>query len=248
MDNFSQSHAEGFRQILHCEATQDFIWDMKMPGEIPFWIPIRYMIARAIEDSITGSINFKSYQNKFSLPSLPYLWKTLKHNIFNWKQQQHDILFITTDTAVLKIKGRGFNRLADYFGLCYPQDTAIMEMSVNFQDHGGRALPYIMNYELSRIKNIFALRKILFKDQEISYQISGFINKLKQHIAYINAEDWQEIENFLYKTYVGQKYYCDLIHKMLDKIQPKIIILEDGCYGYQANIIKIAKERAIKND
>ncbi len=245
-DSFISARAPGFAQILRAERDHPELWSDAIPGGIPFWLVIRYMFARAVEDAITGSVNFQAYRHGIPLPSLGYIRDLLKQLLFSNKYKKFDIMFVSSDTAVMKYYGRALNRLTDYFGLCYPQSSLMLEISLKLSSYGGRALPNYSHYELTHLRSIMSLGKIIYKNEKITRQINNYINTIKPILPEISNDNWQEITSFLYKTFVGQEYYIKLINNMLNQVQPKILLCEDGCYGYHATLIYLAKKRGIK--
>ena len=249
-DEFINKRAEGFDQMLAMESSQNFVWQTRMEGkqclDLPLWLPIRYMVARAIEDTITGSINFDSYHMPITLPSPIYLWRSLQSLRHLWQKSAMDILNISTDIGVIQQNGQNFNRLADYFSLCYPQNTRKWQIALRFKDYSRSAVPFVENYEFSRIKNILALPRMVMHNRRVRSAVMDFIEKIKAFIK-LDESYWDEISQFLYKFYISQPIYTRLLARMLENAQPKMILLEDGCYGYHAPLICLAKKMGIKS-
>jgi len=83
-------------------------------------------------------------------------------------------------------------------------------------------------------------------DEKTTKAIDNFIEFLNKNFAMgFDQTFYEMIKNSLIKEATRLSYMKSYFLKLLDRIQPKIVFLEDAHYGGQSYIIKWAKERGI---
>ena len=207
---------------------------------LPF---VRYQILHQIINEAEKCVSpyKRAKRNKISLR---YLIITLFLNPFRVKKK--DILiFSTTRANNEKKSGKYFNRLHDYFGELFEEETAIIERSFNFEYRRPRYFSHVHYDDIIIIlSRLWAkLHKIPKKDIIRIYQ---FVQILRDKFSYGFKEEFYDfIRSRLLEESVRSICYYRLAKYLLKKARPKIIFINAASYGFEAPLVKAAKDLGI---
>lgn len=170
------------------------------------------------------------------------------HNL-KYLNKSAKIVFFTTGLTNIKLGNSYFNRVSDYFSLCFPDSTLLIEDAFEWQYLKPRANKNVMYHTPYVLSAAFRARLPLkrIKEHNILEFIKFIETRLQKIIKFQFAKTQKE---FLHKLLLG---YCQslefqlaMYEKLYQQLKPELIFFEDGCYGYRSHLIRLAKEMGIK--
>ena len=176
---------------------------------------------------------------------IDYLVKLLLYNPF-FISKQFDILIIGKNGTILK-DGKWLNKVNDYFGLEYEEQTLFLDLSNWFKFNFPRYPKYVKCFDAIKVKS--TIQNILFGNvnSEDKKEIENFINFLKKELPVkLDENFYKALQKKLLFTSSELKYFERGCKKKFLKIKPKILILQDAHYGGYGLISKWAKDLGIK--
>jgi len=231
-----------FIEIEEKEEIFNFSFSYKNTLMYPF---IRFhLLQSAIEDTLKIHSPYDplhirktqkiEYYIKSFLYSIPYKIKS-------------DIIFFGTDISNI-LKGNAYyNRLTETFANEYPDKTILIEESHNMDYKRPRTYPKVFARDFVNIMAKIKTKWIKINQKDLT-QIQSFIMYLRKYFSheFTNIEIWKKIENALIYFSKNIPFFYIEYKRMLSKLSPKIIFLEDACYGSDhIFLIMAAKELKI---
>lgn len=166
----------------------------------------------------------------------------LKSFHYRPKHIQSDIVFFGSDVSNIRQGNAYFNRLTELFANEYAPKTILIESAdkMNYKRPRTYHKVFAENFVAisARIKSFLISAKI---DDE--KQINAFVQYLKQHFNYkfINMKVWDTVKHVLLRFSVRISFLCKEYTELLKWLSPKIVLLEDACYGGSVPIIIAAR-------
>ena len=202
------------------------------------WPYIRCMIAsKIIEEKSDGKSDIYNVDKG----------KFLKRNILRnpFLERNKKIVFFCSDISNNKNEdGKNVNYLYDYYCKLFEKDTLMIEYPSKRERPESR---YIQNIkyqdfidELVEAELKSTLKKYSDKDKKT---VKEFVEYLKNELNYKFENGFYiGLENQLLQLSIKIKYYYKIYEKLLMQLKPKIIFMEQGCYGGipRSCIMKIA--------
>ena len=233
-------------QFLEIEKNKELYRFKVLEGEVHLWPMVRHQIInKAFYEKIGIAYPFDPFKINYA-HAFYYLKTTRKDR--SSKAGQSDFAFFGSDVANIKTKQGYFNRLSEYFASEYAGQSILIEQSLNF------------SYKRPRTyKNIFVHDDILLKSRLIGYFskldkndlkiIHDFVLFLKNNFLwdFEKNEFWTNIKTVLIRLCKEYKVKYLFYERLLGKVKPVIVFLEDACYGYSNLALCVAcKNREIK--
>lgn len=159
------------------------------------------------------------------------LFKVWKNPFFCRKHK--DIIFFRSVLGNVKDDtGKYYDRIHDYFIALY-NNTAIIEEAPFFK-HFYPTKHKI--YEADFLDIICILNeKIARLKQEDSIKIDAFMHYLKTELPFkVEEEHWRTIKIILERYAKNNKVIYQYYKKCFIHMQPKLVFVKTGCYGYEA--------------
>jgi len=145
---------------------------------------------------------------------------------------QSDIIFFGTDISNINHDGVYYNRLTESFANEYPSKTILIEVSDKMDYKRPRTYPKVFTKDFVNIIATIKARLKSMNSKDLK-QIEYFIKYLKNNFNH-NFTDtiiWDRIESILIHSSRYVSFLCEGYRKLINKLSPKIIFLEDACYG-----------------
>lgn len=239
-------------EILEIENTPEILEFTFQGHDCLMWPAIRHVTLRLIMDQeihangslvqidATHSVNRRD-QMRCGFDGLV--------NNMRFINVQSDIVFFTGGITNSKIDGKYVNRVSDHFALCYPNSSLIFEDPLNWKHLTPRA-----NTKIVYTSPIILTNSIL--SQLFSYKI-----KKKPILAFLDFVNWRLLSilgyqltprqldyllNSLFSHSTRVQFELWLYEKMFRKLDPRLILFEDGCYGGRGHLIQLARKIGIK--
>lgn len=209
------------------------LFDFKLKSiDVSLWALVRFVI---IQQALNKEFSLSTPWIKSSM-SLSgwyrYFILTLKYSAI--KMPTSDIIMFGSDISNVEIGNSYFNRLNEHFAKVFPEETCLIEKSNFYSYKRPRTFNKVFSQDgitlLSLLKNKL-FRKIGFSSR-YNKNIEDFILFLKKNIQYDFDEDFYSRIRKVLIIYEGKapiiykKYYNLFVKK-----RPKLIFLEEGCYG-----------------
>lgn len=175
-------------------------------------------------------------------------WKKLfSKNPFS--ANEGDILFIQSSSSFINtFDGKYHNKIVDYYACIYKDKTIKIEFE-GIQEHPkDRIFSNVKYFEI--IDQIIKIQcKIHEKDvyEKDIHTAEDFINTLKnQFIEKFEEGFYFGLKKQIINMSVAIRYYYYYYEKLIKQIKPKVIFVDNGCYGGQrACLLRIANKQGI---
>lgn len=236
--------ARDFLEILgglDSEALLDYRFSFQ---GIPMWPFIRWpFFWRAHEVGL-------AFQPYFAEPSRPSLLKTARYLGEAWldrptrSARPFDILWFGLASGVVaKRDGKWFGRVNDYLVGERPDSTLLVEESVGREIRRPRWVPNTRSHDFFRLKALALGRG---RNQADASAAAGLIARLKGALRLDLGDGfYRTLEANLVRLAGRLPVHYGSYSRLFDLVRPKVVFLEDGCYGYSSHILRWAKERGI---
>lgn len=224
--------------IYNIESNSN-LFEFKLDSiEISMWALVR---TELMQSAIDREFSLSCSQPKVSMNFLKwckYFISTLRYSAINIPTS--DIIMFGSDIANIEIDDTYFNRLNEYFANVFPGETCLVESSNIFSYKKPRK--YDKVYARDSI-TLFGLLKNkllskVYKKNTSFKKIDEFILFLKSNLSY-KFEEGFYVE--LRKNLIAYEYRAPIIYKgysnFFKRTKPKLIFLEEGCYGADSSII-----------
>ena len=176
---------------------------------------------------------------------IPYVKKSFANDCLACSRQFEILIFSSGIVNIKNSNGLYFNRLYDHFAQLYENQTLIIEGADRGLYYRPRFFHNVLYQDAILIKTF--LKSLLYKVSALDQStISAFIVFLKK-IWPIDLETtaWDTMTWILLMHAKCLPEFHLYYKNLLEKIRPKILILEDACYGNRSYIIKWAKEMGV---
>jgi hypothetical protein len=173
-----------------------------------------------------------------------YITTTARENPFREAGRRSILMFASGITNV-KRGETYFNRLHDHLALEFPEDTLLIEDSVRKRYRRPRGFPAVCSHDWIHIQGALRgyARRLSSPDHA---QILGLIRFLKENFRYtFEPSFWESMQAILIRRGKGLKALHQCYDRLFDRLQPRIIFVEDGSYGARSYIFKWARAKGI---
>lgn len=215
-----------------CNIEKDsFLYDFSY-GESGFliWPLIRH---RVLGKAFSNGLGLGSFLPTVLMQKIPFL----KHNILRtaWFAPKSDIIIFGSDITNIKLDGKFYNRISECFANEFNRDTILVESASGYS--------YKSNRSYSRVytRESISLSCKIFKSKTSPVdrsELARFENLIQRELGnYLSAEDILSISGLILSY---EKRINSLIKSytyFLRNKKPKIIFVEDGCYGGENAIL-----------
>jgi len=245
MNDFASSRAVGFRDVLRFEADNPWIFEYTLPQSgIPYWLVVRWPLCRMLEDKLTGSYTLENEPKPYRKVPL-WLFQSVMRNPFRAKSKASDILIVGTAIGNYSIDGVYVNRLVDYFARCYPDRTTITERSNKFEYYFPRSYPRVYCHDSLTLAGDF-LGRISKPAPKDSRRIAEFVEGVRKCFDFVlDGSQSKILTRILEKSVLGDSASLVVYLSLLEKLKPRLLLVEDGCYGGLSTLIVAARGRGI---
>lgn len=159
--------------------------------------------------------------------------------------QKNIMFFISGGTNIKRKDGKYFNRLIDYYAKVYEKNTYVLELG-GIQNDGTRSIRGVHRGDIIEkvVERCCAGKTVLEKDRQMCNELIDYL----QHAIPVKVKSgiWNSAREQILWYAQSICYYDRLYSYLIKRVNPKIVFVGCGCYGYQwAVLIKILKEQKI---
>jgi len=218
-------------QFLEIEKNSELYRFKVLEGKVHLWPMIRHQIINtAFYEKVGIPYPFDpfkiNYANAFS-----YLKTTLKDRCS--KAGQSDFIFFGSDVSNFETKDGYFNRLTEYFANEYADQSILIEQSSHFSYKRPRTYKNVFAHDEILIKSRLLRHFIKYNKNDLKI-VNDFVEFLKKNFSweFRTSFFWTNIETVLIRLCKEYKIKYIFYEKLFDRVKPKIVFIEDACYGY----------------
>ena len=246
-ENFLAQRVRGFREVLAFEGSTPQLMEYTTADGVPYWAIIRHYLCEAINNHLNRARPVDGVaQPRPKIGRIArFCWESLCYNPFLAPRNSGGIVFINSGEGNFLKEGVYFNRLADYFAECYPDCTLLIERADQFKYYlprafnrvalfGGVHLPKMLWSHFAPLNRLETL------------QTDAFIRLLYNGLGdVVPAEIWPRIKDICKRRVAGARLSSVIDRCLLDRIQPKLLMVEEAHYGGHAHLIMAARAKQI---
>lgn len=238
-------------EILEIENTPDILEFTFQDSDILMWPTIRHVTLRIIMDyeiranDFLAQINVKQDVNRFD--QICCVVRGLIHNM-RFVSVDPDIVIFSSGINNLNIDNKYINRIADHLALCYPDSSLIVENPFNWKHPKPRANKETVFESPIIFTNSIVSRFFSYTIKKKPIQaFLGFINRrLHSILGYqLTSKQHDCLFESLFRHSARIQLDLWVYEKLFLKLDPKLILFEDGCYGSRSHIIRLSKQLGI---
>lgn len=194
------------------------------------WPFVRFEILRGIcyKAAALPCVEFNTPPVHFSI------WSFVSHNIKGnpFFSSTKDIMFLYGgySTNIKMENGKWFNRIFDYLYEQYPTHTYMLE-NVDMLPYQRR---FAENVKYTNFIDNIVKQKIQSKKASVFDRntCKEFIHYLQKNIPFkMDAKFWSRISQAILYYAISIPYKRQLYYRLFEQVQPKVVFIEDGCYG-----------------
>ena len=216
-----------FLEIDSDETLYQYTFSYKNTLMYPF---IRYFLLQNAKENILKMPSAYDPIHFGTIHKYKYYIKSFWHR--PPKHLQSDIVFFGSDTSNIRQGNMYFNRLTEFFANEYPSKTILIELSNKMDYKRPRTYPKVFSKDYVDIRATIKSKWKSVNSKDL-LQIDSFLHYLKQQFnhEFSDSTVWNEIKNTLvYNVKILPRLFEEYT-KLLKRISPKVIFLEDACYG-----------------
>lgn len=214
---------------------------------VSIWPLIRYQYIQSVLDHYNEFDMPQEKNKKHSLGKmLKYIIQTINFSPDRVNQAKNiDYLFFAKGTYK-QINGKFYNRITEPYAELFPTKSLMIEESYNFNYAMPRTFKNIKFLDLYLIKTQLLVKLFRLEKKHVSFS-KEFINFIKDNSPYkLPEEKWRHIEIFLCSQLARYRLIEKSISRLIRNVNPKVIFVEEACYGNRAFIVKLARSMGIK--
>lgn len=227
---------DGLKKLLEFENNTDILKYRFQYSHLLIWPFARYFFfeeACKQQFEQTESVE-ETHNRKISVrEKLLGKWKQ-----FIWAMEskppkmKKDIVFLCHNGSnVLREDGKVYNRIFDEYALIYAQDTVMIETPVEGYSSKNRVVPSVIS---SRYMEYLIWLRVKMSKQDIkdAEVIDEFLENMKNHFPVSLSERFYcDLRTQLLEQAMKIKYLDIYFRRLMKSISPKLVFVEDGCYG-----------------
>lgn len=180
--------------------------------------------------------------------ALAVMPKVLMHNLRRGKMHG-DVLVIGTGAGNFRRDGRWFNRITDYLALASPADTVSIEGVVDWHVPDPRWNNRV-SYWLPWQAAITLAGRIFLRDGHVksAHAVLGFARQKAQALLELTVPDqqMQMLVGLVARKIARLPIMREAYRRMLARVKPRLVLLEEGCYGDRGVFNHIAREMGVR--
>ena len=214
---------------------------------IKIWPLIRYQYMQGVLDQYNDFNTPQSKSKSLKIKELlVYMAQVIAYQPkFFKKKKSINFLFFAKGTYKYT-KGKYYNRITEPYAEIFPNESLLIEESFDFKNGLPRTFKNIKLLDIYLIKAKL-LGSLLGIEKQYKKEVYDFIEFLKDNSPFeLPDVTWLKLQHYLCSQLERHKFITKDIAKLLNKIQPKVIFIEEACYGNRAYIVDIAKKMGIK--
>jgi len=242
------SHSQIVDKLLHFENNPALLDYKFCYDNILIWPFVRYQLFHYV---IFRELNYQKAHASTERTSLKERFVTIFSSLFLspvFAPRKYQIVFLnwTSNTTGVKIGRKYSNKRDDYFGKIFLNDTVFLEQSVKGKFRYPRAHPNVLNRDiisfLSKISR--KIHKVRNSDIET---VMKFFDFIESNFPYSLPKSYlKSLERKVLKQSGQFTIQKQLYQRLIKRISPKIVFVQNSTYGHYGYLVKWIKELGIR--
>jgi hypothetical protein len=219
---------------------------------IPLWTQIRTVLFRMmISDTYyPTALHGKASAGVPASQAFATMSRSIIHNLrFQLSGQcQADVCLVATGVGTHWLNGKWFNRLSDYFALAYSPGTIVLENHFEWKWPVPRHNERVMYHAPLQAANAISGR-LLVRDSH-RRQAEGLLRIVLERAGRLlgwspGADREQSLIDRLSRKSAALPRQYRVYEALLRRVRPKVLIVEEACYGVTASLIAAGRRKNI---
>jgi hypothetical protein len=235
-----------FRSFYELENNADELLSFRA-GQVPYWGIIRLVVLvrlmdRLLGESSAGDIYLSPRKGRL-LRTANYILTSLWRTPFRYANRE--VVFFCSGVNQTLRDGRYFNTRPDYFaGELRGRRILLIEGADDLQYDWPRAMsPVCFKGGITVPGAIMGrLRRVPSGDP----QVSAFMALLERTLGDdLTAHNYAEVRSYLCNRIFASATYQSIVSRLLDRLNPRLLLLENTHSGLDTEVLMAARERGI---
>lgn len=222
-----------------CSATDYLLWPLIRQEFIQF----------IISDLVYKSAPLISFNRNVNYPKvLSSLLRAKCHNFRVGNSARGDVLLMASGAGLFLRDGKWFNRLSDYFAFANPEETLVLEDFFNWNWPYPRENKKVIYHAPMQTYSALMGRLSIKQSHVLQGKdiVSHFKNRAKEILDWdLNANATLSFEHRMARKIAELPIRKRMYEKLLKQKSTKLVIKEEGCYGYSSILNRTARELGI---
>ena len=219
---------------------------------IPVWTQIRIVLLRMImSDLLYGTnLNATTAARAPARRAIGTLSRSIVHNTQSRVsgRSRGDVCLVATGIGNQPVDGKWLNRLSDQFALaCHSNTTTLeghFEWNWPFPRHNERVIFHAPLQAFTAVAGRLRLREA--HAQQADALVDIVLARAERLLEWRpGASRARELRTRLSRRIAAMPYQYRAYQALLNRVQPRILIVEEACYGNTATLIAAARRRGI---
>jgi hypothetical protein len=159
-----------------------------------------------------------------------------------------EICILTDSLGLRRVEGKWFNRLSDYFALSHGPQTLVLEEQFNWVWPMPRAVPRVIFHAPWQVSHYLSsrLRIRSAHRQQAAGLIQHVIERSRRLFGWEPGPEREgNTVRMMASKIAGLPGRVRTYDRLLAKIEPRMLLVDSGCYGTTAALIRAARDRGI---
>jgi hypothetical protein len=235
----------GTRAILALEdASPSLLWESAPGSSTPLWLQVRMQFSMAMAEAERSSIALPSQVTRTQMLSrLVRSHLPSKQDATRFPHKS-DVLFLVGGMTLFVSEGATHNWLIDDFALAVPKPVAVAQSLPLSGPPPFVANTRSLDLADGRVDLTTRLRPVPEAElREVDRLVVELANALGTDIP---MDRVASISRSVRYQESRRRHVEAQFERMLDRVQPRVVIMEDASYGSRAPLISLIKARGIK--
>jgi hypothetical protein len=237
-----------FKELLEFDNIEKLYEFRFVRDDMLFYPFIRWGLFLAVLEQVNNFQQGHAPVGKMCLKDkCAYALRALLYNPFTVFRKFDILIFGSSAGLSSKKNGKWFDRINDYFVSAYPDDTLVVEQSYRGKFKLPRYAKHVRFLDYLILRASIKAKLFRTHSDKDRIRIEEFIAYIKGVFPYKLSEDYY---NKAKDTLNWLSSHLPFLHanftRMLNRVKPRIIFIEDASYGGKSYFLKWAKEYGIK--
>lgn len=237
----------GFRRVLEFERDCATLLEYASDAGQPYWAMVRWYLCRVIQDRMHGTQGRATgLRSAVGVGVIaPFVFRSFRDIVRLSLDRPREIVFVCSGVANIRVGCRYVNRLTDLMARCFPDQTMLLEKHDALRYHRPRAYPQVRAYGgLQLMELVFGRFGVAGSEQK--RQIQAFFALLRSSFDdLVSDEEWAWLERICSGKIRAERGALRVYGCLLDRLRPRVLLIEDGHYGASGHLLAAARRRGI---
>jgi hypothetical protein len=244
---FLAARNQAFRRVLEFERDCNQLLEYTSRGGQPYWMMVRWHLCRIIQDRVNQTTT-RHAEHRCAVGILSLLQFAVYSFIDCVRlafERRFNIVFVNTGVGNVKSEAGYVNRLTDLMAACYTDQTILLEKHDLLRHYRPRAFPNVRAFGLIQVlERLWGRVGAMPAGQRV--RVGAFFDILNKSFGdVVTPEEWRWLKQKCLGKVRGESLSLRMYTWILRRLQPRILMLEDGHYGSSGPLLAAARRLRI---